>query len=296
MNLSKVSVVIPAHNEGENLIDTVGCILENTVYPDFEIIVVDDGSTDGSGDRVADSFGAKGRVSVVRAAGLGVAGARNLGAQWASGEILVFLDGHCYTPPGWMTALIAPLGDPQVGIVGPSFASLHEGNGARGFGATWRDASLEIEWLPQRGDEPYPLPLLPGGCHAMRLSDFEKIGYYDSGMTRWGSEDQELSLRAWLMGYQVVVQPQAIIYHLFRKRHPYQVDASQVLYNRLRMALLHLREERVARVIDYYKCTHGFAQIIIWLLQSDVMDRRRQFQEMRCRDDNWFFARFGCQI
>ncbi len=48
----RVSIVIPAHNEGENLVDTVHCVLENTAYPDFEIVIVDDGSTDGSGDRL----------------------------------------------------------------------------------------------------------------------------------------------------------------------------------------------------------------------------------------------------
>ena len=62
----RVSIVIPAFNEGENLVDTVRCVLENTAYPDFEIVVVDDGSTDGSGDRLANVIGKDGRVGVVR--------------------------------------------------------------------------------------------------------------------------------------------------------------------------------------------------------------------------------------
>jgi len=277
-------------------VDTVGCILENTTYPDFEVVIVDDGSTDSSGDRAAVLFGDKGPVSLVRAEGLGVAGARNHGVNAASGEILLFLDGHCYTPPGWMKALIAPLEDPKTGMVGPSFASLQHGDGTRGLGITWRDSSLEMEWLLETGDLPYPVPLLPGGCQAMRRADFERIGGYDAGMTRWGSEDQEISLRIWLMGYDVLVQPQTVIYHLFRESHPYRVDMKRIIYNRLRMAMVHLSNDRLARVLEHYRDTQGFCEIMIWLLESDTMDRRRYFQERRCRDDDWFCRRFDCRI
>jgi glycosyltransferase involved in cell wall biosynthesis len=134
MSPGKVSVVIPSYNEGENLVDTVRCILDYASYEDFEIVVVDDGSTDGSGERVTRLFGSDGQTHVLRTPGLGVAGARNLGAQAAQGDILIFLDAHSYTPPGWMTALISPLADPQVGMVGPAFASLQHGNDVQGLG------------------------------------------------------------------------------------------------------------------------------------------------------------------
>src|SRR5919106_3948959 len=143
MELGKVSVVIPSYNEGDYLIDTVRCVLENTRYPDFQGVMVDDGSTDGSGEQVSCFFKDSGLVSVIRAPGLGVAGTRNLGAQSSSGEVLIFLDAHSYTPPGWMTGLVEPLADPEVGMVGPGFADLKSFGGAPGMGVIWRDASLE---------------------------------------------------------------------------------------------------------------------------------------------------------
>lgn len=271
--------------------------MKNTSYPSFEVIIVDDASTDGSGDRVAAGFAGENRVLVARASGLGVAGARNLGAQIATGEILIFLDGHSYTPPGWMPALAEPLQNQEVGMVGPAIASLSEGsNGGVGLGMVWRDASLDYEWLPRQADKPYSVPLLPGGCQVMRKADFAKIGCFDSGMTRWGSEDLELSFRTWLMGYRVLVQPQAVIYHLFRKSHPYQVETSKIVYNRLRLALLHFQDDRAARVLEYYKEIPDFGRIMIWLLESDVMERRRQLQKLRSRDDEWFFSRFACEV
>ena len=293
MESGRISIIISACNEGDNLIDTVRCILTNTLYPKFEVVVVDDNSTDGSGDNAADCFVGDKRVMVKRAAGLGVAGGRNLGAQMAEGEILVFLDGHTYTPPGWLEALIKPLDDPQTGMVGPAFASLNESKGPRGYGGTWRGLSLEMDWLPYRGAEPYAVPVLPGGCQVIRKEVFKEIGGYDSGMTKWGSEDLEMSVRTWLMGYDGILQPNAVVYHLFRNRHPYQVEVPEVMYNRLRMALLHFSDARAARVIDHYRGIAEFGQIMLRLLDSDVAERRRKLMKLRRRDDDWYFRRFG---
>jgi GT2 family glycosyltransferase len=279
-----------------NLVDTVHCILENTAYPDLEVLVVDDGSTDSSGQRTAHAFDGDNRVDVVRSEGVGVAKARNLGAKCASGEILIFLDGHCYVPPDWMEGLIQPLADTCIGMVGPAFSSMTYGCDVRGLGLTWRDVSLQVEWLGQRENTPYPVPLLGGACQAVRKADFEQLGGYDAGMTRWGCEDQELCLRYWLMGYEVLVQPQTVIYHLFRERHPYDVQAHKVIYNRLRMVMLHLSLERVNRVLNYYRNMLGFCEIMDWLQRSDVMECRSELQDLRCRDDDWFLRRFSCRI
>jgi len=115
-------------------------------------------------------------------------------------------------------------------------------------------------------------------------------------MTRWGSEDEELCLRYWLMGYDVLVQPQTVIYHLFRERHPYEVQAHKIIYNRLRLAMLHLSNERIDRVLNYHRSMPGYDEAMGWLQRSDVMSRRSQLQELRCRDDDWFCTRFGFRI
>jgi len=294
--MDRVSIVIPAFNEGENLVDTVRCILENTAYPDFEIVVVNDGSTDGSGDRLSTAVGNDSRVGLVRAEGVGVANARNLGAECASGQILIFLDAHCYTPPNWVDGLIQPLADRCVGMVGPSIGNMCCGGDARGWGMMWRGAGLKVEWLGQRENTAYPVPLLGGACQVVRKANLRRLGYYDAGMTRWGSEDQELCLRYWLMGYEVLVQPQTVVYHVFRDSDRCEIQVQKVIYNRLRLALLHLSSERVDRVLNYYSSIPGFAEIMAWLQRSDVMSLRNQLQELRRRDDDWFFSRFGCRI
>jgi glycosyltransferase involved in cell wall biosynthesis len=291
-----ISVIIPAHNEGANLPDTVNCVLTRSRHPDLEVVVVDDSSSDGSTQRLIQRFRADKRVRLVQASNLGVAGARNCGAAEACGDIFVFMDGHCYTPPGWLPQLTAPLADPEVGMIGPAFASLQHGNGARGMGVRWLGPDLSYEWLPQQGELPYAVPLIPGGCQAIRRSLFEALGGYDDGMTRWGSEDVEISLRVWLMGYQVLMHPQVVIYHLFRKTFPYAVDKAGVIHNRLRLAMLHLSEYRLAKVIDCYRQDPDFSRSLIMLFEGDAIQRRRELFERRVRDDDWYFSRFACPI
>lgn len=291
-----VSIVIPAHNEGENVVDTVGVLLEHTQAPRFEIIVVDDASSDGSGEHIRDSYGGDGRVQVLRAEGIGVARARNLGAGAASGEVLIFLDGHSYTPPGWLAPLLRPLAGADVGLVGPGFGSLVHGGAASGFGMRWQDAGMLMQWLPRNGNEPYEVPVIPGCCHVMRRDVFEALGGYDPSMTRWGSEDEEMCLRLWLGGYRVLVQPQATVYHLFRSAFPYRIEPAEVIHNRLRVALLHFNAARAGRVLRHHQRSAEFVRAVQLLVFSDLQQRRQTLERGRQRDDDWFFAHFGFDI
>jgi GT2 family glycosyltransferase len=85
----EVSVVIPAHNRLRMLQDAIESVLTQT-YRDFEIIVVDDGSDDGTAEEIPARYGFA--VRFVAQARRGVAAARNLGASCARGEYLAFLD------------------------------------------------------------------------------------------------------------------------------------------------------------------------------------------------------------
>jgi glycosyltransferase involved in cell wall biosynthesis len=292
----KVSIIIPCRNEGVNLLYTVYWILANSRDSDFELIVVDDGSTDGSVGLVSAHYGDTGRVRVVDGERQGPGRARNLGAREAGGSFIVFIDGHCYTPPGWLEELISPLLDPEIALVGCTFADLRQPSAARGAGCTWGTPALDMVWLAPRSQDPYPVPLLPGGCQAIRSSDFFSFAAYDPGMSHIGSEGEEQSLRCWLMGYQVVVHPRVLIHHLFRDRPPYEVRAGELVYNRLRIALVHFTTERVARVVDALKFVPYFSEQIMCLLKSDVMEQRSLWHARRLRSDDWFFTRFGIPV
>ena len=296
MPAPQVSVVIPSRNEGANLAYTVHWILANTRQPAFEIIVVDDGSTDDSIRQVRHLYGGSGRLRIVAGERQGPGRARNLGAREAKGTHVVFLDGHCYTPPGWLEGLVTPLANPGIGLVGCAFADLRRPGNGVGVGCTWGTSALDMVWLQQLANDVYPVPLLPGGCQAMRTADFLSFGIYDPGMHHIGSEGEEQSLRCWLMGYQVVVQPRVVVHHLFRDNPPYEVRPGELIYNRLRLALTHFSNARVARVLDAFKFTPSFSDQILSLVRSDTMEQRALWHERRKCSDDWFCERFAVPV
>lgn len=283
----RFSVVIPTLNEGALLGMTTNSILATTRWPDYEIIVVDDGSTDGSTafyERYPNPL-----VKLVRGGGLGVAGARNRGALEASGEFLVFIDGHCRVSANWMEGLAKTLAEPDIAVAGPSFSKLHESQ-PRGCGMFWANWALDQHWYePIEGAEPYEVPLTTGACQAFRRQVFESLGGYDDGFTRWGSEDVEICLRAWLAGGRVRVDPQITVAHHFRESRNYEVDDIEITFNFLRMLYLHFSPARIRKVIRELGENPCIAPALERLERSDVFERRAHWEAIRASDDDWFF-------
>jgi GT2 family glycosyltransferase len=290
----RVSVVIPARNEGGNLIDTVGYVLQNSAWINLEVIVVDDGSQDDSITHLRRGHAEDSRLWIVRGEGMGVAGARNRGAEQASGDVIVFLDGHCYVPDGWLAPLVAALDADSAGMAGPAFTNIRDPR-MRACGVTWGDTTLGNVWL-SAGEEVIPVPFHIGACQAVNAAAFRKVGGYDRGMTQWGSEDIELCLRMWLFGYRIYAQPSSLVYHLFRTSRPYAVDVAHILYNHLRMALLHFDRARLARVIARMVGIAGVESSLARAYTDDTLLRRHHYLATRSHDMDWFCAQFGIEI
>ena len=99
------SVIIPAYNAAASIGACLEALAHQTLAAgDFEVIVVDDGSTDTT-PRVAEQFG----VRVVRGTHGGPAAARNLGASLATGQFLLFTDADCVPEPDWAEQMLRPL-------------------------------------------------------------------------------------------------------------------------------------------------------------------------------------------
>ena len=287
-----MDAVVVSHNEGENLERTVHWPLA-TLRDDGRVIVVDDASDDGSAELVAKRYPT---VRVVRPpARLGAVAARNFGASHAGGDTILFADAHVEPPYGWYEAFSEMLEDPGVGAVGPGVEAI--GNGAtRGYGMTWKDAGMNVTWLPRMGSEPYPVPILGGFFVAMRRDVLEATAGFDEGLIRWGGADVELSLRLWSLGYECVLIPSVRVGHLFRSRLPYSLPRYAYAHNLLRIASIHLSERRLARVIEELRRWPSFAGALARFVDSDAWRRRDELRSRRRRDDQWFCERFGIDV
>ena len=104
-----ISVIIPAFNAEATLPACLHALDRQIGAPSFEVIVVDDGSRDGTATVAA----AEG-VSVERIAHTGAAAARNRGVQVALGTLLLFTDADCVPNPDWVARLSAPFGESSV--------------------------------------------------------------------------------------------------------------------------------------------------------------------------------------
>jgi glycosyltransferase involved in cell wall biosynthesis len=288
--MTSLSVIVISLNEGESLRRTVDN-LRDTQPPQTEIIVVDDGSTDGSVSFLSDGYPG---VTLLRPAErLGVARARNFGARHAKGDVLVFSDAHVLTPEGWSGPLLDLLARPEVGAVAPAIGMMHSAAAeSTGYGQKWCDASLAVAWLGQQRDGPYPVPLLCGCFLALRRAVFTEIGGFDSGMVLWGAEDSELSIRLWTLGYECWVAPEVNVQHAFRAQFPYEVKWEPVLHNRLRLASTHFGPRRLLRVVDRLKQYDEFAAASVRLLTGDLAARASTLRTQRRYDDDWFFSKF----
>jgi GT2 family glycosyltransferase len=283
-------VVVPSHNEGGNLRDTVHALLA-TLPRSSEVIVVDDASDDGSSDFL--TAGGYGGVRLLKPPHrLGAPAARNAGAAAGSADVIVFSDAHVTPPMGWADVLLSALSRPGVGAVAPVI-SVAGRAAARGYGLSWSDAALNVVWLRPGGDACYPVPLLPGGFMAVRREAFDACGGFDPGLVRWGSEDQEISLHLWARGYECLLVPQVDVAHRFRRHFPYPVDAETALHNKLRVAAVHFGRRRFGLVIAALQGSPGFAPAMARLLDGDTAGRRSRLRLERTRDDNWFCERFG---
>ncbi|MDH7487996.1 MAG: glycosyltransferase [Anaerolineae bacterium] len=195
-----VSVVIPARNAAATLPACLDALRGQTGSPPrFEVIVVDDGSTDDTAT-VAEAAGAR----VVRIAHAGRAAARNRGAEAARGALLLFTDADCVPNPDWVSRLAAPFADASVA-------------GARGVYRT-RQRSLVARFVQIEYEDKYRLlkPLqdidfVDTYSAAYRREVFLANGGFDPSLPF--DEDQDFSFRLANRGHRLVFVPDAIVYH-----------------------------------------------------------------------------------
>jgi len=288
MKLHTISIVIISRNEGTELRATVDELTRTLPDGRREIIVVDDASTDGS----TKFLKRRPDVRQFKTDAIGVANARNFGARQATGDVILFCDAHMRLPARWHRALIEPLESDAVGAVAPGVYSLTEPE-RRGFGLYLSGPDLKVQWHEKRERAPRPVPVLPGCFLAMRRDVFAATGGFDNGMRQLGGNDNELCVRLWLLGYELLIVPAFEVGHLFRTTIPFDATWAAVVHNRLRTAFVHFGRERIERVVHALRGYQSFPTGLAMTVEGDPFARRAHLLAERRRTDDWFFEFFG---
>ena len=225
-----VSVVMPIYNERENVAAAVLSIA-NGDYPEIEVVVVDDGSTDGSADVVAALD--LPNVRIIRIPNGGKANALNVGIAHASHDIIVMVDGDTVFEPDSLRLLVQPFADPRVGGV----AGNVKVSNRRSLIGRWQHIEYVIGCnLDRRFFEILQcMPTIPGAIGAYRRDALRDVGGVSD---RTLAEDTDLTMAIIRAGWRVVYEEKARAWteapnslrQLWRQRFRWSYGTMQALW------------------------------------------------------------------
>lgn len=209
------SVVIPAYNAAHAIGATLDALGNQSVDRHrYEVVVVEDGSTDATAELVrrrlalpSDGSRAADRVRLIPQPHAGAAAARNTGARYARGRVLLFLDADCCPAADWIERMVAPLDQPCVAGVSGQVRT-HQQRLVPRF------IQFEYDERYERVGRQAELDFVTSATAAYRREVFERVGGFDTDML--GAEDVDLSFRLVEAGYRLAYTPEAVVYH----RHP----------------------------------------------------------------------------
>jgi len=216
-----VSVVVVNFNGRESLLK---CLLSITksVYSNFETIVVDNGSNDGSLDEVVKCFGDGPRIKLVRCkTNVGPAQARNLGVQIAQGNFIAFLDNDTIPDDRWLDEVIKVFtSDATIGACQSKLLTMKDptrfdcvGDYLTPFGFLLQRVDYGIV---DRGqfDEVAEIFSAKSASIIVRRDVLSEVDGFDADYFMF-VEETDLCWRIWLRGFKVLYVPNSIVYHKF---------------------------------------------------------------------------------
>lgn len=214
----KVSIIIPVLNKWQYTYHSLSSILENTKGNEYEVIIIDNGSTDETQEMLKR---VKNIVIHRNKENFGFSRACNLGAEISNGEYLMFLNNDTYVLPKWLEYLLKTFKTHKdAGLVGSKLL-FHTGHLQEAGYIVWKNKLIENygRWdNPQKPEYNYvkEVDYCSGASILVKKHLFEEIGGFDTTYSPAYSEDTDLAFKIRSNGYKVLYQPKSEVIHIER--------------------------------------------------------------------------------
>ena len=210
----EVSIIIPAYNNCQYTLNCLKSISENT-EGDFEVVVVDDCSTDGTKDILSK---VKNLRLIRKKHNSGFIGSCNRGAKSSKGKYILFLNNDTMVTGGWLPPMLDLIKREDVGAVGSKLI-YPNGKLQEAGGIIWNDGS---GWNYGRGDDPdkpeynfvREVDYCSGACLLLKKELFTKIGGFDERFIPAYFDDADICFSIRDLEHKVIYQPESIVVHL----------------------------------------------------------------------------------
>lgn len=204
-DLPFVSVVIPTFNRISSLLVCVGSLFKQSYPPErFEIVIVDDGSTDSTLEILEKYYKNVDKVKIFSQKNQGSYAARNLGIKNSKGEIICFTDDDCIAERDWIRNLVNGYKIEQIGGVGGKIV---------GYNIT-KILERYVEDIGGLGQEKFQNIFSVTANASYRKKVLDEIGVFDPYFKSGG--DADLGIRVNLKKYKILYSPDALIFHKHR--------------------------------------------------------------------------------
>lgn len=203
------SVVVCTYNRADILRENIDSIL-NQDYPDYEVIYVDDGSTDDTAKILEDCAQAHpDRLKFVNTDRVGPARARNAGVAEAGGKVILFIDDDATAPSSWISGMVAALHDHDATLVCGGIDAYPTGDPC----ANYMHHRMQIALGPKSK----PIKAGPTGNMIVRADAFRSVGgFRDDGLTM--VEDWDLCLKLHRAGHRMYYVPVPSVVHRYHAK------------------------------------------------------------------------------
>lgn len=204
-----VSVIVPAYNSERTIKRCIDSLL-NIDYQNYEIIVVDDGSSDKTKDVL---LGFKERIRLIQSQHFGPSKCRNIATKEAKGDLVAFTDSDCLVHKNWLKELVKGFTQDKVaGVGGIQLSPDDETNFGRKVQTFFELTGFLGGYIKDKKNRELTVVPHNPSCNAIyRKEVFLRIGGFDEGL--WPCEDVDLDYRLKKNGFIFMFNPKAIVYH-----------------------------------------------------------------------------------